>query len=219
MLNKKKPLIIGDIHGCYFEFLQLLEKTGYSKTKHRLILLGDLINRGPHSFKVLKWARDNKAEIIMGNHERGFLKGIKKEASLNALFVELKEQMGEELQYWTDWIASWPYFIEDRDFIVVHGGLVPGESPQNSDSRLLANIRTWDGRGIHLTDESNPPWYEFYKGKKLVVYGHWAKQGLKIRENTIGLDSGCVYGQKLSALLLPERKIFQVSAQKNYCSF
>ena len=219
LTDNRSPLIIGDIHGCYLEFLQLLKKTNYHKTKHRLILLGDLINRGPDSFKVLKWAREHKIETITGNHERGFLRGLQKEGGLNLILKELKNQMGDDLQDWINWMKNRPYFIETKDFIAVHGGLVPGESPKNSKPRLLANIRTWDGQGIRLTDEKNPPWYKLYEGPKLVVYGHWAKQGLKIRKNTIGLDSGCVYGKKLSALLLPERKIFQVPAQKSYCPF
>ena len=211
-LPEKSPLIVGDIHGCFFEFLKLLEKAGYNTEKHRLILLGDLINRGPYSFEVLQWARERDIEILTGNHERGFLMALKKGLPLNPVFRDLKDRMGKNLKDWTDWMSHWPYFIENKDFIAVHGGLVPGEQPSDSDPYLLANIRTWDGKGIG--GENDMAWYEFYTGQKLVVYGHWAKQGLKIRHNTIGLDSGCVYGNTLSALLLPERKIIQSDAQK-----
>ena len=165
LTDNRSPLIIGDIHGCYLEFLQLLKKINYHKTKHRLILLGDLINRGPDSFKVLKWAREHKIETIMGNHERGFLKGLQKEGRLNSTLKELKNQMGDDLQDWINWMKNWPYFIETKDFIAVHGGLVPGESPKNSETRLLANIRTWDGQGIRLADEKNPLGMSFIKAQ------------------------------------------------------
>lgn len=215
LVKKRNPLIVGDIHGCFFEFLELLKKVDYNPKKHHLILLGDLINRGPYSFKVLQWVRERDIEVITGNHERGFLKALERGLPLNPIFRELADRIAEDLKDWTDWISRWPYFIEEKDFILVHGGLVPGEHPSSSDPRRLAYIRTWDGKD--LGGEEDTPWYEFYKGEKLVVYGHWAKQGLKIRHNTIGLDSGCVYGRQLSALLLPERKIFQVDAKKNYC--
>lgn len=214
--NKRKTFFVGDIHGCFWEFSELLKKIKYNKENYRLILLGDLINRGPNSFEVLKWVREKEVEVIMGNHERGFLISLKEGFPLGNHFMELKNQMGESLEGWINWIKNWPHYIEGEDFIAVHGGLVPGESPKQSDSRILANIRTWDGKGINLIDENNPPWYKSYKGKKTVVYGHWAKQGLKIRENTIGLDTGCVYGYQLSGLLWPERRVIQVSARKNY---
>ena len=78
------------------------------------------------------------------------------------------------------------------------------------------NIRTWDEKGEDIKSDFNPAWYSYYKNKKTVIYGHWANQGLNVRENTIGLDTGCVYGYKLSGVLFPERKILQVSALKTY---
>ena len=80
------------------------------------------------------------------------------------------------------------------------------------------NIRTWDGKGEDVNNKSHPPWHSFYKKKKLVIYGHWAEQGLREGKNTIGLDSGCVYGGKLSGVFLPERRIEQTPALKNYVS-
>ena len=62
-----------------------------------------------------------------------------------------------------------------------------------------------------------PPWFDFYTDDKLVVFGHWAAQEGVVRENAIGLDTGCVYGKKLTALVLPERELVSVKARKQYC--
>ena len=132
---------------------------------------------------------------------------------------QLKEQMGEDLKQWVTWMKSWPLYIEEKDFLVVHAGLEPYKHPKQTAARTLLHIRTWDGKGEELNSPHHPPWYDFYKGEKLVLYGHWALQGLKIRKNTIGLDSGCVYGKNLSGILLPERKILQVSSKRASCSF
>lgn len=216
--QSKKTFIVGDVHGCFKEFLDLLKKLDYSPKSHRLILVGDIINRGPFSLKMLKWVRKKGVELVRGNHEQSFIRRVQEDGFLNSTFKKLKENMKGNLDKWLNWMESLPFYIEDEDFLVVHAGLIPGEHPKYSDPHLLMNIRTWDGQGQDLKSESNPAWYSYYKGKKLVVYGHWANQGLNVRSNTIGLDTGCVYGGKLSGVLLPDRKILQVRALQNYYS-
>ena len=219
-LKKKKDLretfVVGDVHACFKEFLSLLEKVNYKASTHRLILVGDVVNRGPQSLEMLQWIKSHDVELIRGNHEQSFIQGLRKKTSLSSVLVKLKKEMGKDLNQWLVWLEALPFYIEEKDFLVVHAGLVPGEHPKDSDPRLLMNIRTWDGQGEDIKNNLNPAWYSYYKGKKLVIYGHWANQGLKLRKNTIGLDSGCVYGHKLSGVLLPERTVFQVPAIKNY---
>lgn len=215
-LDFRKLFIVGDVHGCFNEFLKLLEKINYHKKKHRLILVGDIINRGPQSFDMLKWVKKEGVEVVLGNHEQAFIRGVQKNRPLRPILEQLRKEMRQSIKEWVSWVSSWPLYIEEEDFIIVHAGLVPGEHPRHSDPDCLMNIRTWDRKGKDIKDETNPPWYTFYKERKLVIYGHWAKQGLKIRNNTIGLDSGCVYGGSLSGVFLPERRIIQVSAIKNY---
>ena len=217
-MRRQKTFIVGDVHGCFEEFLELLKKVNYKRETHRLILVGDIINRGPFSFKMLEWVKDNKIEMVRGNHEQAFISCFKEDKWINPIFKSLKQKMKSDIGQWIDWISDLPFYIEEEDFLVVHAGLVPNEKPKDSKAHFLMNIRTWDGKGEDIKNEKNPPWYHFYTDKKLVVYGHWAMQGLNIRDNTIGLDSACVYGNKLSGLLLPEKKIFQISAIKNYCS-
>ena len=124
--------------------------------------------------------------------------------------------MGDHLSYWQSWMTGLPFFIENEDFLVVHAGIVPGEHPSQSAPKALVTIRTWDKIGKELSAPKNPAWFSYYKSPKLVIFGHWASLGLVIRENVIGLDSGCVYGKKLTALVLPDKRIFQVNAEKTY---
>ena len=214
-IKQKKTFIVGDIHGCFKEFLDLLKKANYHPERHRLILTGDMINRGPDSLKVLEWVKKHKVSAVRGNHEQLFIKRY----FISPALKKLKTEMGKDLDQWMIWLNQLPFYIEEKDFLVVHAGLAPHKHPKQSDPHLLMHIRTWDGKGLNLKDPNNPPWYDFYKKKKLVVYGHWAAQGLTVKENSIGLDTGCVYGGELSGLLLPEKKILQVPARKSYYKF
>ena len=215
-----KTIIVGDVHGCLRELKELLSLIPFDQSQDRLLFVGDLINKGPFSYEVLKYVREElRAEVVVGNHEVKFLKGMGDSLKLPPVLRELKQKMEEEgcLKEWICWIKNLPLFIEAEDFLVVHAGLSPHQKPKDTSCRILTCLRTWDGKGEDLNDPKNPPWFHFYKGKKLVVFGHWAKKGLIERNNVIGLDSGCVYGKKLSALILPEKKVLSISAKKAYC--
>ena len=213
----RKTFVVGDVHGCFEEFLALLKKMDYAPKKRRLILTGDIIGKGPYSLEMLEWVRKHNIEIVRGNHEQVFIDGAKEnKLSKWPALEKLKLDMKDKLDDWIQWLEKTPFYIEEEDFLVVHAGLVPEENPALSKAHLLMNIRTWDGEGKDIKSSHHPAWHELYKGKKLVVYGHWGLQGLQIKENSIGLDTGCVYGGKLSGVLLPERKILQVPALKKH---
>ncbi len=199
----KRTIFIGDVHGCLDELLELIKKLSINK-KDRVIFLGDLINKGPYSQETVEFVYKKKYQSIMGNHEWLYLKKVKK-----------KKIAKKKYHYW---IASRPIYIEDSHFIIVHAGLPPDfESFKKADKKLFLTIRYW------YHGKSNKyqgiPWHSFYKGKKTIFYGHWARQGFHQTGNTIGLDTGCVYGKKLSAYILEEKKLVQIKAKKNYASF
>jgi bis(5'-nucleosyl)-tetraphosphatase (symmetrical) len=206
-MSSRRTLIVGDVHGCIDELNDLLAAARYQAGEDRLFFVGDLILKGPESLAVL------------GNYEREFLRDSAgdAESGLSPTGILLRKQMGDGFAEWRRWIASWPPYIETEDFILVHAGLCPDRLPAETNSDILTNIRTWDGIGINLNSTKDPAWYELYERDKLVVFGHWAERGLVVRPNAVGLDTGCVYGRKLSALLLPSRKVVQVDARKVYC--
>lgn len=209
--------MIGDVHGCFDELQDLLKAAGASLSRHRVILVGDLINKGPKSFEVLKWVRDHGIETVIGNHELRFLKGIRQGQSLSPSLKELKSQMGEDLDLWFGWMDSIPNFINDKSFWVVHGGFQPGVPPEKTQRSVLATIRTWEGSTKQMYRPGAPAWHDFYKGKKPVFYGHWALQGIHVNHNTYCLDSGCVYGKLLTGIWAGSKKMISVPAREIYC--
>jgi len=211
-----RTIIIGDVYGCLDELNRLFDDLDFSDSD-RLIFVGDLINKGPNSKGVVDRVRELNAECVKGNHELRFIEYVRNNEKGRDKWDLIKEQCGKELNSVVDWLDTLPMYIDDPEFLIVHAGLAPGKAPNQTTNHILANIRTWDGIGADLNRASNPAWHMLYKEEKLVVYGHWAMQGLCVKQNTIGLDSGCVYGNELSALVLPDRRIVQVKAAKVYC--
>lgn len=211
-----KRIFIGDVHGCFEELMQLLEKCQYNKKEDNLYFVGDLINKGPDSKKVLEFVYNEEAEVVIGNHELGLIKLYESKANWRSTLDQVLKDLGKDAKFWVKWMKSLPAFIEEKEFILVHAGLIPGKRPKEKDREILARIRTWDGRGKDLNNDKHPPWYHLYTGKKKVIFGHWAKKGLVIEKNLRGLDSGCCYGRKLTAYLLETDEIVQVDAKMQY---
>lgn len=208
---KKRIIIFGDIHGCYEEWQELLDKTQATE-EDQLVTVGDLCCKGPSTRKVLDLAMSlPNLTCVMGNHDF-FLYERWKTKSLHALPEEYQhaavKDLGKDIDRYMKFISKWPFYLELEQCNVVHAGIRPGRPIKKQDIMDLLYIRKIDPDGR--------PWYEDYKETKLIVHGHWAKQGLVIRENVIGLDTGCVYGRKLSCVILPERKIVSMDAHKAY---
>ena len=212
----QRTIVIGDVHGCSDELEELILKLQLAP-EDKLIFVGDLINKGPQSRKVLEIVTKLKAICLLGNHELGFLKYLESnQFPRRSQFEEVITDLGHDLPKWRAWMKGLPTFYETEQFLIVHAGIIPGVKVQDIPANIITRVRTWDGSGKDLNNKKDPPWYDFYAGDKLIVYGHWANQGLLIRENTIGLDSGCVWGGALTAVILPERKIVQVKSKRAY---
>ena len=209
-----RTIVFGDIHGCHEEWEELLKKVK-AGPEDKLISVGDLVFKGPSTKKVLDKAMAMpNLKCVLGNHEAHLLRiarEIKEKGSATYEKPYQKaalEELGKDLPKYVRYIESWPLYIDLPECLVIHAGLRP-EIPLEKQSREdLTRLRT--------IEPSGKAWYEFYKGKKLVVHGHWAAQGLVVRENVISLDSGCVYGRALSCVVLPGRQIISVPAQKAY---
>lgn len=216
-----RHVILGDIHGCYRELQGLLQKVRYTPQEDHLYSVGDLINKGPYSLEVLLWAMDHpNLTVVQGNHERSFLKYLKQEdeglGREHPYFYPLSKGLGARREAAINYLKSLPLFYDGPEFLLVHAGLAPGTPLEGQSPRILTTIRTWDGLGEDLADLSNPPWFDLYQGHKLVIFGHWASRGLVFEDRVVGLDTGCVYGGALSALVLPGRKVFSYQAHREY---
>lgn len=213
----KRTIIIGDVHGCSEELDDLLAEIK-PKESDEIIFIGDLIRKGPDSVGV--WERFHKmknAKCLLGNHEWSMREQYLGYMDFRPSYEEVKKDFGKSFKRFAEDIRSWPAYINRRNFIAVHAGLRPDLPPKKTDDFDLVTIRTWDGRGVDLQSAENPAWFKFYRDSKLVVFGHWAALGGIDKKRIKGIDTGCVYGRELTALILPDYEYVSIPARKVYC--
>jgi protein phosphatase len=240
--NKKSETdpfdIIGDIHGCYDELCALFDKLGYSVDKEsfnavppegrRAIFLGDLCDRGPNSAKVLRivmsMVRSGAAYCIAGNHDVKLLKHLRgSKVQLSHGLDKTSEQLSaqseefvEDVKTFLDGLVS-HYVFDNGRLVVAHAGLK--EKYQGRSSRRVRDFCLY-GDTTGETDEYGLPvrlpWANEYRGKATVVYGHMPSPEVEAINNTFCIDTGCVFGGKLTAWRYPEKEIVQVDAAQEY---
>jgi len=192
----EKLFIVGDVQGCADELDDLLKLADLRG--RRLAFVGDLINRGPNSVAVLERAVKEGALVVVGNHEDGLLKG--KHGTLDLV----RDEMGSSLPRWTAWLEALPVYASSDELILVHAGIPPGKRPEQATRGELTRIRDVDGT----------PWFESWLGPETVVFGHWSVRGKVDAPLVKGLDTGCVYGGRLSGIYWPERTWLDVPAKR-----
>lgn len=206
----RRTIVIGDVHGCLDELKDLLRHAG-AGPEDRLISVGDLICKGPDSPRVIEWAKKTpNLECVLGNHELRFLNCWRRGVApaVKPYDLETHRQFGAGYEDAMRFIARWPLTVSGPGFLVVHAGFDPREGLEWQSNVALTTMRRLKDTG--------EPWYERYKDSTLVVFGHWAKPEPIARRNAIGLDTGCVYGGTLTALILPERRLVSVPARRVY---
>ena len=105
-----------------------------------------------------------------------------------------------------DFIQNMPLYIETEKFIIVHGGIIPWKKIDKHEIDEITRLREYKWK----------PWHNYYTEDKKIIYGHWAAQWLHITDNTIWLDTGCVYWKELSAYILETGEIIQQQALMQY---
>lgn len=222
--------IIGDIHGCAAELESLLGKLGYEDGTHpsgrTAVFVGDLVDRGPDSpgvlRRVMSMVGSGSALCVPGNHENKYgrhLKGRKVQHTHG--LAETIEQMTSEsdefraqVREFIDGLVS-HYVLDGGRLVVCHAGL-----PEKYHGRTSGRVRSHAlyGETTGETDEFGLPvrypWAEDYRGRAAVVYGHTPVPEASWLNNTICLDTGAVFGGKLTALRWPERELVDVPAQQ-----
>jgi bis(5'-nucleosyl)-tetraphosphatase (symmetrical) len=200
-----RRIFVGDIQGCREPLDRLLAAVGFVPGRDRLLPVGDLVNKGPDSPGTLDLLMRLGAEPVMGNHDLHWL---------------AKGRAQDPKQ--REWLSSLPTVRVFEDVVMVHGGLHPKWDEARltrldaNDTNYAVNIRYCDADGARPSSDWPPPgppfrpWDDFYTGRRRVVFGHWARRGLVLRPQCVGLDTGCVYGGKLSAWIAEEDRIVQV---------
>ena len=214
-----RTIAIGDVHGCADEFEELLTKLEL-KPDDWVIQVGDLVNRGPDSHRVIELAREYRVESIVGNHELRLLtaRGKNKPSQLNKYDqVTLEELTTDDWKY----LEAMPKFLYDAqiDTVIVHGGFLPNKPWQTQGSDLITNIQVIDKKGKAAKRSDAPdaaPWADSWGGSPFVVYGHTPRPRVLERKGSIGIDTGCVYGGYLTAYIIEDKSFVQVVAHKAY---
>jgi len=232
--------IIGDIHGCRDELLDLLGTLGWEvggtreapeighPEGRRAIFLGDLVDRGPDSPGVLRIAMSmvgaGTALCIPGNHENKLLRALNgRNVKRSHGLAETLEQMEREPEAFRADVARFidglvsHYVLAHGELVVAHAGLK--EAYQGRASGAVRNFALY-GETTGETDEYGLPvrydWASDYRGKAMVVYGHTPVPEAEWLNRTICIDTGCVFGGKLTALRYPERELVSVPARQQY---
>ena len=206
-----KTFVIGDIHGCFEQLQKLLKVINPDLKKDRLIMLGDYIDRGPNSYLTLqkvsnlqKKFGDQHVVLLRGNHEQMALDYLHNPTfSSNwrynggdSTLADFRKH-GVDLANYEDFLQGLPCYFEDDHFVYVHGGIRQGiRLSQQKASDLL-----WLREEFFLNPASET---------KPVIFGHTPTRTITgawkpfIRQNRIGIDTGCIYGGFLSAVVLED---------------
>ena len=237
--------IVGDVHGCFDELQELLDKLGYVvaskagedggaryEVRHpegrRVVFLGDLVDRGPRTPEVLRLVMDmteaDGAICIPGNHEAKLLRKLRgKDVKLIHGLAETVEQLDQEPSEFSRRVADFinglisHYVLDDGKLVIAHAGM-----KEDMQGRSSAAVRSFSlfGETTGETDEFGLPirynWAGDYRGSAAVVYGHTPVPEVEWLNNTACIDTGCVFGGKLTALRYPERELVQVEARETY---
>ncbi|MGN9782898.1 polynucleotide kinase-phosphatase [Nonomuraea sp. ZG12] len=222
--------IIGDVHGCRAELETLLARLGWEGISHpegrTAVFVGDLVDRGPDSPGVLRLVMSmvaaGTAICVAGNHEAKLARALQGRKvtvahglreSLDQLAAEPPEFVARAHAFMDGLISH--YVLDGGRLVVAHAGLKEAYHGRAS-GRVRAFALYGDTTGE--TDEYGLPvrypWAEEYRGRAMVVYGHTPTTRPEWVNNTICLDTGCVFGGSLTALRYPERELVQVPAEK-----
>jgi hypothetical protein len=219
----QRTIVVGDVHGCVDELRDLMRTVGYSPGD-RLVMVGDLVAKGPDSHGVLQLLREEGALAVLGNHDAHALAARdRKEEDLKPERRQVLDTL--EAKDWA-YLEGLPLFVRlgperegEPDTVVVHGGVVPGVPIEQQEREHLLTLRSIRADGKPSKKIEGKPWAAVWKGPERVVFGHDAVRGLQQERMATGLDTGCVYGGKLTALLLPERRLVSVSARRSYVAW
>ena len=238
--NKKQERgpfdIIGDVHGCYDELELLINKLGYEQIdglyKHpagrKLVFVGDLVDRGPKTPEVLRLVMNHMnaglAWCVPGNHDYKLMKWLNgRDVTIAHGLQESIDQLNKEtpafrndVKKFIDGLIS-HYVFDGGNLVVAHAGL--REEMHGRGSGAVREFCMY-GETTGEIDEFGLPvrynWAAEYKGKATVVYGHTPVPEPQWLNRTIDIDTGCVFGGKLTALRYPEKELISVPAAREY---
>ncbi|EYF07183.1 metallophosphoesterase family protein [Chondromyces apiculatus] len=227
-----RTIIVGDVHGCRDELAALLEHIGLV-TSDRVVMVGDLVVRGPDPCGTLDLLREVGAISVRGNHEDRLLrwhagKGDPRGEPLGEMSKVTARLLRK--RDWA-WLETLPYWIDlpEQGIRVVHAGVVPGLPIERQDPHTLMYVRCLGRYGEPVERRGGKQlWGEAYMGPPHLVFGHNAKPEPQLHPWATGVDTGAVYGGRLTAMVLREGEpvpppasrldvLVSVPSRRRYC--
>jgi serine/threonine protein phosphatase 1 len=219
LMIKGRVIAIGDVHGCHAELEKLLNLLSLT-TDDYVVFLGDLVNRGPNSHRVIEIARSVNGQSLLGNHELRLLE-FRTHNDESRLKEDDRRTIGQLTR--KDWryleSMKLTYEVPELDMVLVHGGFLPTQAWQTQAADIVTRIQVIDKNGNPKKRSDCPegtPWAELWPGPPFVVYGHTPNSEVVVHPSSIGIDTACAMGGSLTAYILPDRKIVQVKAAEAY---
>lgn len=207
-----RTIIVGDVHGCGDELGDLLDATRYAQGTDTLVLVGDLVARGPDSGRAVRRARDAGARAVRGNHDEKVLVWWRAASSHGRGVADRKIKLSDRHKLAVTqladedfrWLAALPLHMRlpEHETLVVHAGVDPRTPLEQQDPTMLMNIRSIDEHSRPTRTLDGTAWAKVWPGPEHVVFGHDARRGLQLEPNATGLDTGCCYGRELTAIVL-----------------
>ena len=206
-----RKLIVGDIHGCFEELMELIQQSGITE-EDLLISVGDIVDRGNQSKEVWQYLKKRpNTVVLMGNHERKHQNQV-----LSYAQEIVKLQFENEYPAFLSWLESLPYYFETEEAIIIHAFLEHDLELSAQKPEVLAGSTAGE-RFLQKKYPEGSFWSDYYEGNKPVIYGHHVVgDAPKIEQHTIGIDTGACHGGLLTAIELPGFLIHQVKAKKDY---
>src|SRR6266571_2657487 len=206
-----RTIVIGDIHGCFDELTDLLSLVKL-QADDRVVAVGDLITKGPKNCEVLDlFIDDGRFSSVIGNHDRKLRQRMRGEPV--RLTKEQRQTLVElepDRERYSNYLCSLPYTINLGSHLVVHAGIRPGVPLRRQMAADMTEIRTM---GADPSRRKGLPWYGVYRGPKTILFGHWPSKEPRRAAHAIGLDTGCVYGHRLTAYIIEAREFVSVPAR------
>lgn len=216
-----RVIIYGDIHGCLEEFIFLREELHVSQND-REISVGDVLDKGPYSNETLRYIRENSIELVMGNHEYKYLRYYKHSLTCKLTCKKNPIQLNDEklaiYEALCDadkiFLEQIPFYKKIDNLTIIHAGItnkIRLEEASKKELESLTRIRmlSKDEKTLALAQEEFGAqyWSECYNGNQgIIVHGHEAFGKVKKDRYSLGIDTGCVYGGKLTALIVYDTK-------------
>ena len=209
-----RTIVIGDIHGCYDELVELLERVELSATD-RVVAVGDLIVKGERNRDVLElFINDPRFASVIGNHDLAILRHWRGAATtLKPAQERARDELNVDRERYATYLASLPAQIDLGAHLVVHAGVRPRVPLAEQAIEDLTELRTL---GPDRTSRTGLAWYAMYNGPQTVLFGHWPAPKVRRAKFALGLDTGCVYGFQLTAYIIETGEFVQVQARRAY---